>query len=162
MEIGSYWETVRKVFDEGFKSSFNFALASTGRDGTPHITPIGSLILRDDCTGFYCEEFPSRLPENLKYNPRICVMAINADKVFWGRALMEGKFLTAPGVRLYGTAGEAREGTQEEIEAWQKKVSFARALKGYKIMWENMHVVREIKFDSFEPVRLREMTDGLW
>ena len=122
----------------------------------------GSLILKDDCTGFYCEDFPSKLPENLKYNPRVCIMAVNADKVFWGRALVEGKFPSAPGVRLYGTAGEAREGTREEIEMWQKRVSFARALKGYKIMWENMHVVRDIKFDSFEPVGLREMTVGLW
>jgi hypothetical protein len=162
MEIGGNWTKIRDVFDEGFKSSFNFAMASVGRDGTPNITPIGSLILKDDCTGFYCEDFPSKLPENLKYNPRVCIMAVNADKIFWGRALMEGRFPSAPGVRLYGTAGEAREGTREEIEMWQKKVGFARAMKGYKIMWENMHVVREIKFDSFEPVRLREMTDGLW
>jgi uncharacterized protein len=162
MEIGNHWGTIREVFEDGFKSCFNFAVASVGRDGMPHITPIGSLILKDDCSGFYCEDFPSRLPENLKHNPRVCIMAVNADKVFWGRALVEGKFPSPPGVRLYGTAGEAREGTREEIEMWQKKVSFARALKGYKIMWENMHVVRDITFDSFEPVGLREMTDGLW
>jgi uncharacterized protein len=162
MEIGNHWGTIKKVFEDGFKSCFNFAVASVGRDGSPHITPIGSLILKDDRTGFYCEDFPSKLPENLKFNPRICIMAINADKVFWGRALVDGKFPSAPGVRLYGTAGEAREGTREEIEMWQKRVGFARALKGYKIMWENMHVVRDIKFDSFEPVDLRAMTAGLW
>jgi len=162
MEIGNHWKTIRDVFEDGFKSCFHYAVASVGSDGSPHITPIGSLILQDDCTGFYCEDFPSRLPENLKHNPRLCIMAVNADKVFWGRALVEGKFPSAPGVRLYGSAGKAREGKPEEIEMWQKRVLFARALKGYKIMWENMHVVRDIKFDSFEPVSLPEMTDGLW
>jgi uncharacterized protein len=162
MEIGEHWETIRKVFDEGFSSCFHFAVATVCKDGTPHITPIGSLVLKDDYTGFYCEDFPSRLPENLKHNPRVCIMAVNADKVFWGRALVEGKFHSAPGIRLYGTAGIAREGTREEIEMWQKRVAFTRAMKGYKIMWENMHVVRDIKFDSFEPLYLREMTDGLW
>jgi len=162
MEIGDQWGTIREVFDEGFKSCFNFAVASVGREGSPHITPIGSLILKDDSTGFYCEDFPSRLPENLRYNPRVCIMAVNADKMFWGRALLEGRFSSPPGVRLYGIAGETREGTREEIEMWQKRVAFARTMKGYKIMWESMHVVRDIKFDSFEPVLLNEMTDGLW
>ena len=161
MEIGNNWETIRQVFEEGFKSCFSFAVASTGRDGTPNITPIGSLILRDDHTGYYCEEFPSQLPENLRHNPRLCIMAVNADKIFWGKALAEGKFPSLPGARLYGTAGEAREGTAEEIEAWKKRVALARPLKGYKILWEDMHIVRDIRFDGFEPVLLGEMTAGL-
>lgn len=162
MELADNWELIRKVFDEGFKSCFSFAIASVGRDNTPHITPIGSLILRDNLTGYYCEEFPSRLPENLNLNQRVCVMAVNADKAYWGRALLEGRFSSPPGVRLYGTAGIPREGTPEEIEMWHKKVDFTRALKGYKILWENMRMVRDIEFDSFEPVLLSQMTDGLW
>jgi uncharacterized protein len=162
MEIGDNWEMIRKVFDEAYKSCFHFAVASVNQDGTPHVTPIGGLFLRDEPTGFYFEEFPSRLPENLKLNPRVCIMAINADKMFWGKSLVEGKFPSPPGIRLSGTAGALRLAAQEENAMWQKKVGFAKALKGYKIMWENMRHVRDIKFDSFEPIYLSGMTAGLF
>jgi len=29
-------------------------------------------------------------------------------------------------------------------------------------MWKNMRMVRDVHFDSFEPVWLGEMTQGLW
>ena len=161
MEIGNDWEMICKVFDEGWKSCLHFAVASVNKDGTPHITPIGGLFLRDDRTGFYYEEFPSKLPENLKHNPRVCVMAVNADKIFWSKSLLEGKFPSAPGVRLMGTVGERRAALPEENEMWQKKVGFAKALKGYKIMWEGMGHVRDIKFDAYEPIYLAEMTAKL-
>jgi hypothetical protein len=62
---------------------------------------------------------------------------------------------------LLGTAGQTREGTTEEIGLWQKKIGFTRSMKGYKIMWEGMHRVRDIKFDSFEPIDLGSMMAGL-
>jgi uncharacterized protein len=138
MEIGNRWEEIRNVFNEAYKSCFHYAVASVNKDGSPHVTPIGGLFLRKDLTGFYFDEFPARLNENLKLNPRVCVMAVNADKVFWGKALLEGKFPTFPGVRLMGTVSEAREAEPDEIEAWQKKVGFTRGMKGYKMMWEKM------------------------
>jgi len=161
MEIGDHWTEIQKIFEEGFKSCFHYAVATVNPDGSPHVTPIGGLYLRDDKTGFYFEEFPSRLPENLKHNPRLCVMAINADKLFWGRALMDGKFPSPPGVRLLGTAGQAREGTQQEKDLFQKRMGFARPMKGYKLMWEGMHRVRDTNFDAYEPIELGAMMAGL-
>jgi len=161
MEIGNHWDEIIKIFEEAYKSCFHYSVATVNPDGSPHITPIGGLFLREDKTGFYFEEFPSRLPDNLKKNPRVCVMAINADKLFWGKALMDGRFPSPPGVRLLGKAGAVREGTKQEIDLWQKKVGFTRALKGYKLMWEGMHHVRDIIFDSYEPIYLGDMMAGL-
>lgn len=161
MEIGNRWNEILKIFDDAYKSCFHFAVATTNPDGSPHVTPIGGLFLRDDKTGFYFEEFPSRLPDNLRHNPRVCVMAVNAEKLFWGRALMDGKFPSPPGIRLLGTAGQAREGRQQEMDLFQKRMGFARSLKGYKIMWEGMHRVRDINFDAFEPIDLGAMMAGL-
>src|SRR4030043_2255895 len=109
MEIDNHWETIRAVFEEAYKSCSHFAVATINEDGSPHVTPIGALILRDNQTGFYFEENPKKMPCNLKKNPRICVMAVNADKLFWGKALVEGKFMTPPAVRLSGTAGGLRQ-----------------------------------------------------
>ncbi len=162
MEIGKNWEKIRGVFEEGFKSCAHFAVATVNEDGSPHVTPIGALFLRQDQTGFYFEENPFRLPKNLKGNPRVCILAVNADKIFWANALFQGKFATPPAVRLMGTAGDPRRATPDEIEAWQKKIAMAKGTKGYALLWEKFGRVRDITFDSFEPVPLGEMTLGLW
>lgn len=162
MEIGDNWRMIQKIFDQAFKSCFHYAIGTVNQDGSPHVTPIGGLFLRDDRTGFYFEEFPSKLPENLKLNSRVCILAVNADKMYWGKGLLEGKLTEPPGVRLLGAADNVRTATKDEIEIWHKRVGFARAMKGYKIMWEDMSRVRDIRFDAFEPIYLGEMTRGLW
>jgi len=162
MDIGNHWEAIRTLFDEAFKTCAHFSVATVNEDGTPHITPIGGLILRDDRTGFYFDEFPRKMRDNIKHRPRICVMAVNADKTFWGLSLVEGKFKTPPAVRLMGTVGEAREATPDETAAWQARVAIAKGTKGYDILWAGMAKVRDITFDAFEPVNLGEMTDGLF
>jgi uncharacterized protein len=162
MEISNHWEAIRSVFEEAYKSCIHFAVATVNEDGTPHVTPIGALFLRNDRTGFYFEEHPSKMPLNLKRNPRVCILAVNADKHFWGTSLIEGKFTTPPAVRLLGTAGALRKATSDEIALWQEKVAVVKGTKGYKSLWENFGKVRDITFDSFEPTWTGEMTDGLW
>jgi uncharacterized protein len=162
MEIGNHWETIRAVFEEGYKSCLHFAVATVNEDGSPHVTPIGSLILRDNQTGFYFEENPVGMPRNLKRNPRVCILAMNANMTFWGTAFMQGKFATPPAVRLSGTVGKLRQATPEEIALWQEKIAIAKGTKGYQLLWEKFGQVRDITFDSFEPVNAGEMTQGLW
>jgi len=162
MEIGKHWEIIRAIFEEAYKSCSHFAVATVNEDGSPHVTPIGALILRDNQTGFYFEENPKRMPSNLNRNPRVCILAVNADRLFWGKALIEGRFATPPAVRLSGTAGELRKATADEVAAWQEKVAIAKSTKGYKLLWEKMAKVRDIAFDSFEPVLMGVMTDGIW
>jgi general stress protein 26 len=121
MELIDQWETIQKIFEEANKSCSHVAIATVNEDGSPHLTPIGALFLRADQTGFYFDEYPSRMPENIKRDPRVCILAVNADKIFWARSLLEGKFSAPPAVRLTGTVGDLREATQLETEAWQKR-----------------------------------------
>jgi len=162
MEIGKYWETIRAVFEEGFKSCSHFAVATVNEDGSPHVTPIGALILRKDQTGFYFEENPIRMPENLKRNPRVSILSVNADKGYWLNSLVQGKFMTPPSVRLMGTVGEPRKASPEEIRLWEERIALAKGTKGYALLWEKFGRVRDITFDAFEPVLVGEMTEGLW
>jgi hypothetical protein len=162
MEIGNHWETIRSIFEEAYNSCVNFAVATDNEDGSPHITPIGSLIFRDNKTGFYFEENLVTMPRNLKTNPHVCILAVNADKLFWGTALMEGKFSSPPAVRLSGTTGELRKATPAEIALWQEKIALAKGTKGYQLLWDQFSKVRDITFDSFEPVGVGEMSNGLW
>jgi len=162
MEIGDHWKTIRGIFDEAFKSNMHFAVATVTEDGSPHVAPIGSLILRDDPGGFYFEEYPVGLPRNLKANPRVCIMAVNSDKMFWGQALMKGKFFSPPGVRLYGRAGHLRNPTPEETAQWLEKIAPLKGTKGYELLWSRFSWVRDVVFDAFEPVETGEMTRELW
>jgi hypothetical protein len=65
-------------------------------------------------------------------------------------------------VRLLGRVSPRRMATAEEMRRWQEKVKHFRLLKGYNLLWKDMSEVRDITFDSFEPLRLGLMTQGLW
>ena len=166
MPLDEQWETAWDLVSRRtFRSSLHFAFASVNPDGTPHVTPIGSLILRrDEPTGFYFELFTKQLPRNLDQQPHVCILAVNSSKWFWLRALFFGRFPSPPAVRLRGTVGVRRQATEEEIALFLKRVRWTRWLKGYQRIWGNLRFVfvRDIHFESIEPVRLGPMTQGLW
>src|ERR1700724_845622 len=66
MPLDEQWESAWALVNRSFRSSLHYAFASVNADGTPHVTPIGSLMLRhDEPTGFYFELFTKQLPHNL-------------------------------------------------------------------------------------------------
>ena len=162
MEISKHWHTIQALFQQAFQSSLHYAIATVNEDGSPHVTPVGALILREDCIGFFFDEFLHSTSKNLERNKRVCVLAVNSDIAFWGKSLFDGKFDTPPAVRLMGTVGEKREATADEIATWHKRVEFTQGMRGFDILWKDMHTVRDIYFDSFEPVVTGEMTNDLW
>ena len=162
MEIEYHWKSIQKLFNNARNSSMHFALATVTKDGSPHVTPIGSLFLRENITGFFFDEFPINLPKNIEENPKVCILAVNSNPTYWQKSLIIGKFISPPSVRLIGSIKEKRDGTEEEIAIWQNHVKDALGTKGHTIMWKNMRTVRDIHFDSFEPVTCGEMTQELW
>ncbi|MEW6736805.1 MAG: pyridoxamine 5'-phosphate oxidase family protein [Acidobacteriota bacterium] len=163
MRPDEHWNTIRKVVSQSFQSSLHFGFATVNIDGTPHITPIGSLILNhNEPKGYYFELFTAKMPRNLERNKRVCIVAVNSGKWFWIKSLFFGRFATPPAVRLMGTIGELREATQLESEMFRRRIRNLRWFKGYYLLWEKLTMVREIEFDSFEPVYLGQMTRGHW
>lgn len=163
MEISGHWESIRSLFEKTFNSSFHYAIATVNEDGSPHITPIGSLILDpENSKGFYFEEYAGRMPKNLQKDNRVCVMAVNTSKWAAWKSFFLGRFTSPPAVRLIGVAGERREATQQEVELFRKRVRKFRMFKGYDILWGNLRIVREIHFHAFEPVRAGVMTGDTW
>ncbi len=164
------WEIIRNLFRASVISSYHYAIASVNEDGSPHVTPIGSLFLGENRTGFYFEKFPKKLPSNLKHNQQVCVLAVNSGLWFWLRALRHGSFRTPPGVRLVGIAGDRRPATDEEIKSFQHRLKQLLPLladlltksKGYELLWGNLKYVREIHFTAFEPIEFGSMSIGLW
>ena len=159
--LDEQWQTAWALVKRSFRSSLHYAFASVNADGTPHVTPIGSLLLREDApSGFYFELFTKQLPHNLEQQPQVCILAVNSSKWFWLRALFLGRFPSPPAVRLRGTVGARRQATPAEMALWRKRIGWSRWLKGHQLLWGNLRFVRDIHFESIEPVRLGEMTQG--
>ena len=154
MQLKEDWKVIKRLFNRSFNSSFHYALATVNENGEPHVTPIGSLVLREPGHGVYFEEFTQQLSRNLQYNKEVCVLAVNSSRWFWIKSLFGGRFASPPAIRLYGTVGEVREATEIEVNLWHRRVRWTRGSKGYALMWKNMKMVRDISFSRIEPVKI--------
>ncbi len=160
MEItAADWQVIRRVFREGFASSFHFAVSTVGDDGSPHLTPIGSLVLGEVGHGFYFEEYAGGLAHRLRRDQRVCVMALNSGRWELLKTLWHGEARRPFGVRLYGTAGERRDATAGEIERFLHRVRHLRFLRGHRLLWGKLRTVREVRFHAFDPVRIAPLGD---
>jgi uncharacterized pyridoxamine 5'-phosphate oxidase family protein len=106
MDVIDKWTDIRMHFNKSFRTNFHVSIASVDMEGNPTVTPIGSLFLNRDQTGFYFEKFPSKLPKHARNNTNICVLAVNSGRWFWLKSLFQGHFKASPAIKLYGQLGE--------------------------------------------------------
>jgi len=136
----------------------HFSIASVNEDNQPTVTPIGSLFLNDNQTGFYFEKFATKLKLNGELNKYVCILAVNSGVWFWLKSLFKMNFDEFPAVKLYGELGIKREATEKEYRAFQRRVRQTKRLKGSRYLWQDMSMVREIKFTKAEKINLGKMT----
>lgn len=154
MEIEKNWSIIRTHFNESFRSNFYVSIASVDENNMPTVTPIGSLFLNDNMTGFYFEKYLSKLPTHAKTNNNICALAVISNKWFWLKSLLKGKFKKNPAVKLYGNLGQKRKATEKEIKRLNRRMKSTKGLKGNKYLWGKMVYVRDIKFTKAEKINL--------
>jgi len=155
------WDKIRAHFRKSRSSNMHVAIASVDKDNVPTVTPIGSLFLNKDGTGFYFEKFATKLNSNSKENKNICLLAVNSNAWFWLKSLCKGKFTEYPAIKLYGQLGAKREATEKEAKAFERRVRYTRKLKGHQYLWKEMSQVREITFTKAEKINLGKMTREL-
>jgi uncharacterized protein len=156
------WTRIKKFYYDAYKTSLHCAIATVDENGFPNISPIGSLILTEKSKGFYFDEFTKNMADNLKKNQQVCAIIVKTSKLFWLKSLFVGKFSSPPAIRLYGTVGEKRKATSQEIQTFLNYVKPFKYLKGYKLLWSNMKIVRDIHFNSFRIVQTGKITRRLW
>lgn len=159
MDIKTDWNIIRKHFNKSFSQNLFISIASVDAENNPTVTPIGSLFLNDNQTGFYFEKYPTKLPENAKYNPNICALAVNNSKWYWLKSLFRGRFKTNPAIKLYGQLGERRKATDKEINRLNRRMKATNGLKGNNYLWKKMEFVRDITFNKVETINLGKMTE---
>lgn len=159
MDLVADWKTIRKQFNRSFRQNLHIPIASIDGDNNPTITPIGSLFLNHDQTGFYFEKFPSTLPKYAKINPSICAVAVNTSKWFWLKAILTGKFKSSPAIKLHGVLGDRRKATDKEIQRLNHRMKSTKGMRGNVYLWSDMEYIREIVFTKAKPINLGKMTD---
>src|SRR5680860_1325417 len=137
MDITTDWEKIRDHFNKSFSSNLHISIASLDSENNPTVTPIGSLFLNDNQTGFYFEKFPSKLPEHAKTNPKVCLLGVNSRRLFWIKALFQEKVTDYPAKKLYGELGEKRKATEREISRLNRRMKITKGLKGNTYLWKN-------------------------
>jgi uncharacterized protein len=161
MDIIDKWPDIRKHFNKSFRTNFHVSIASVDMEGNPTVTPIGSLFLNGDQTGFYFEKFPSKLPEHARHNSNICILAVKSGTWFWLRSLFQGYFKTNPAIKLYGQLGNRRNAKASELERLRRRMRYTTGLKGHDLLWGSMPFVRDISFTKAEVINLGRMTERL-
>ena len=162
MTLSDHWTNIKKTLEQSQASAVHCSIATVSPDGSPHLTPVGTVFLRDDGTGYFFDHYAVTLGENIDNNPNVCVMAVNVGRLFWLKALLTGRFSQTPGVRLYGRAGAARPATEQELELIDRRVRPTYWMKGARRLWSDFSVVRDIEFHDFKPVTYPMMMDGVW
>lgn len=74
MNIKDDWKQVKSVLEQGQASSIYCSVATVNPDGTPHITPVGTVFLRDDQSGYFFDHYAEALGKNIDQNPDVCMM----------------------------------------------------------------------------------------
>ena len=161
MDIRQNWRTIRKHCNKSFNSNLHVSIGSVDADNRPSVTPIGTLFLNGDQTGFYFEKYPEKLPRSASDNKNICVLAVNSGKWFWLKSLHRLKFNAYPAIKLYGQLGKRRQATAIERSRLDRRMKFTRGLKGNQYLWGDMEMVREITFTHGEKINAGKMTEHL-
>jgi uncharacterized protein len=152
------WEWARQVVHRAVGTSIHCAVASRDADGSPHVTPIGSVTLTEPGRGFYFDIFNTQLARNISEDPRVAILAVDSGKLMWLRSLLGGRFVRAPGVRLVATVGARRPSTPAEVASFHRLVGPLRHTRGGRMLWGALPVVRDIEVERIIPLRTGTMT----
>lgn len=141
------------------KNSFYCSISTIKEDGTPHISPIGSVFLTSEKEGYFIELFTTSF--NGKETKKACILTVNTSLFFWIRSLFKGEFKTAPAARIYITIEDRRKISNIEMARFQKRVRFFKGLKGHTKMWSKANYIRPFKIDEIKPVSIGSMTPNI-
>jgi hypothetical protein len=158
LDIQNGWPFIRDYFEKAVKASRFVSFATVSESGEPTVTPIGSLLLNDDQTGFYMERCPRSIPANAEHNRQFCVLAENTRLAYLARRLLGEGVL---GIKLYGTLGEKRPASEIEILRIRRRllfpsfsIPFGPANRIETLLLSGTIFVRDLNFHRAEAVTL--------
>ncbi len=151
-----------QLFKEKIKPLFSRAVfcsvATVDVEGKPHVSPIGSVVLRDMKQGWFFQKFTKNIPQNANSCEYATIMAVNDSKWFWLKSIFKGQFKKPPAMRLLVKLGEVRCANEAETQKFQRRVGLFKRTKGYQLMWQEMANIREFEIIDYKPIYVGQMT----
>lgn len=141
-----------------FSQAVFCAVATVNNEGYPHVTPIGSVVLKDKSSGWFFQKFTKNIPLNVAHCQYATIMAVNDGKWFWLKSLLSGQFKKPPAMRLLVKLGKLRPATEAESLKFKRRVNIFKRTKGYAMMWQDMAEIREFEIIKYKPVYIDKMT----
>ena len=151
------WQHIGKVMNDAQKAAMHCSIATVDAQLQPTITPIGTLFLRENQSGFFFETYTESLQQNLPQNSKACIQAVNSSRLFWLKSLFKGQFSDYPGVRLYVEIGDLRLANAEELAQISRRIQSLKWTKGSQLIWSDFTHVRDFTVQSFRWVKYPKM-----
>lgn len=151
------WQHIRKVVNDAQKAAMHCSIATVDAQLQPTITPIGTLFLRENQSGFFFDTYTESLQQNLPQNSKACIQAVNSSRLFWLKSLFKGQFSDYPGVRLYVEIGDLRLANAEELAQISRRIQSLKWTKGSQLIWSDFTHVRDFTVQSFRWVKYPKM-----
>lgn len=151
------WQHIRKVVNDAQKAAMHCSIATVDAQLQPTISPIGTLFLKENQTGFFFDTYTESLQQNLPQNSKACIQAVNSSRLFWLKALFKGQFSDYPGVRLYVEIGDLRLANAEELAQISRRIQILKWTKGSQLIWSDFTHVRDFTVQSFRWVKYPKM-----
>jgi hypothetical protein len=154
LDLSNDWVVIKRFFGRTFSSNLFYSIGSV-RNGEPHVTPIGSVLLGTVGQGFFFEIFTRSFTDA---GEKVVIVAVDSSRLFWIRSLIGGRFAHPPAIRLYCILGERRPPSEAEVGRWRKRIRLFRWTSGYQKLWGSLPTIREFKVLKAETLELGEMT----
>ena len=151
------WQHIGKVMNDAQKAAMHCSIATVDAQLQPTITPIGTLFLRENQSGFFFDTYTESLQQNLPQNSKACIQAVNSSRLFWLKSLFKGPFSDYPGVRLYVEIGDLRLANAEELAQISRRIQSLKWTKGSQLIWSDFTHVRDFTVQSFRWVKYPKM-----
>ena len=151
------WQHIGKVMNDAQKAAMHCSIATVDAQLQPTITPIGTLFLRENQSGFFFDTYTESLQQNLPQNSKACIQAVNSSRLFWLKSLFKGQFSDYPGVRLYVEIGDLRLANAEELAQILRRIQILKWTKGSQLIWSDFTHVRDFTVQSFRWVKYPKM-----
>ena len=157
------WKIIRAVFKRAQNSALCHSFSTVNDDGTPNITPIGSLVLTANHPGgFYFDVFNKTMTENLNANPDVNILAVDSRKLFWLKSVFSKRFNTPPAIRLIGRVSPRRQATAEDVKFCLDNVTYLKRFGASKKLGNRLKHLREIEFTRVDVLNIGAMTNHSW
>ena len=157
----AHWDQLKPLAGRVIGSSLHFAISTINPDGTPHVTPIGSLILTDPGKAYFFRGIHTKVTEEPGQRQSGCCSGRDIEFSPMAAIPHNGSFQVSTRVSAAWQGRRASRIDAGRKSRWRRRVRLLKWTRGNDVLWGNLETVRELHFHSVAAVEMGRMTANL-